>query len=240
MHKTPIAFILPLISAAALAATTASTTGTTSPPTPTLKVVPLAPASGSGRTQGCVLLRYDVSASGVPENIRILGSAPDHVLDRAAVAVLGRWRYAPAMRDGRPVEAHGLIRMLMFRAPDSKKVPPYPLCSNDRAKGAAGAPPSMPKRVNLDVTRPLVTQTYTAPYDNHVGTLSGKVTMRFCVDTHGRTTNVRVVHSVHGEMFDAAALSYMRASLFKPHMLDGFPVTACGITQTIAFRPAKR
>jgi hypothetical protein len=35
------------------------------------------------------------------------------------------------------------------------------------------------------------------------------------------------------------ALGIIRAALFKPHEMQGYPVTACGITQPIVFEAAR-
>ncbi|MGH8427895.1 MAG: energy transducer TonB [Gammaproteobacteria bacterium] len=233
-----------LVSTIACAGTApAPVAATAIPPLLKEKVVPFAPASGSEWTEGCVLLRYDVSNAGVPVNIRILASAPDHVLERSAVSALEQWRYQPSMRNGQPVVAHDLQQLLLFDTPGSASPPPYALCGGSRsgqAEPAQPRPAGLPAQLNLDVTRPAVMQTFTQPADSGYMPKKGNVTLRFCVNAQGHTENIHIVHSVPYGVFDQMALGIIRAALFKPHELQGYPVTACGITQPIVFEAAHR
>jgi protein TonB len=54
---------------------------------------------------GTVLLRVHVGPDGAPAGIDLVQGSGSHSLDRAAVEAVRRWRFAPAMRDGQPVEA---------------------------------------------------------------------------------------------------------------------------------------
>jgi TonB family protein len=49
-----------------------------------------------------VLLAYTIGEYGVPRDIQVLES-PDEVFARHAILAVREWRYAPAIRDGRPV-----------------------------------------------------------------------------------------------------------------------------------------
>ena len=51
---------------------------------------------------GTVLLRVDVGPDGVPTSVGISRSSRSRDLDRAAVEAVQRWRFRPAMADGRP------------------------------------------------------------------------------------------------------------------------------------------
>ena len=55
------------------------------------------------RQQGTVLLRVHVDARGNPGDIDVVAGSGSRSLDRAAVEAVGRWRFAPATRDGEPV-----------------------------------------------------------------------------------------------------------------------------------------
>ncbi|MGH8271844.1 MAG: energy transducer TonB family protein, partial [Gammaproteobacteria bacterium] len=130
-----------------------------------------------------------------------------------------------------------------YRGPDcggkSENLIVYALAARIESKPPPQRPADLPDRVNLGITRPPVTQTFAAPYNNHAWLASGSVTMRFCVNEQGHTENLRLLHSTNGGVYDKVAMGYMHAALFKPHTVRGWPVTACGITQTIIFRPAK-
>ena len=52
---------------------------------------------------GVVLLRVDVGPDGIPTSVGIVRSSRSRDLDRAAVAAVERWRFRPALADGRPV-----------------------------------------------------------------------------------------------------------------------------------------
>lgn len=105
------------------------------------------------------------------------------------------------------------------------------------AAGAGAAATAAPRTVMLNITRPAVTQTYLA----EPGGLArpGRVTIRFCVDRAGNTKHLVVVRSTPAHAFDGMALAIMRAATFEPHRIDGVPVAACGITQTIEFKPVR-
>lgn len=53
---------------------------------------------------GTVVLRVHVGTDGEPEGIDLVTGSGSRSLDRAAVEAVRRWRFEPAMRDGRPVE----------------------------------------------------------------------------------------------------------------------------------------
>lgn len=60
--------------------------------------------------QGTVLLRVVVDENGRPVEVSIAGSSGHRVLDRAArEQVLRKWRFVPAMQDGRAVRAVGTV-----------------------------------------------------------------------------------------------------------------------------------
>lgn len=54
---------------------------------------------------GTVLLRVHVGTDGAPDGIDLVQGSGSRDLDRAAVEGVRRWRFAPAMRNGQPVEA---------------------------------------------------------------------------------------------------------------------------------------
>lgn len=55
-----------------------------------------------GGVGGTVLLRVDVGPDGIPTSVGISRSSRSRDLDRAAVEAVQRWRFRPAMADGRP------------------------------------------------------------------------------------------------------------------------------------------
>lgn len=53
---------------------------------------------------GCVRLNFSVDAHGLPEDIEVWSHYPSGALDKVAADGLARWRFHPAMQDGRAVE----------------------------------------------------------------------------------------------------------------------------------------
>lgn len=52
--------------------------------------------------EGTVMVRVDVGPDGVPTSVGISRSSRSRELDRAAIEAVERWRFRPAMADGRP------------------------------------------------------------------------------------------------------------------------------------------
>ena len=60
--------------------------------------------------EGSVLLQVTVDAEGAPIHVAIARSSGHHELDIAARRqVQSRWRFKPALQDGHPVQAIGLV-----------------------------------------------------------------------------------------------------------------------------------
>lgn len=62
-------------------------------------------------TSGWVDLEFIVRTDGSTSNARVINSAPAEVFDRAALDAIGKWRFEPVLRDGRPVEQRARLRM---------------------------------------------------------------------------------------------------------------------------------
>ncbi|MFI4879910.1 MAG: TonB family protein [Steroidobacterales bacterium] len=56
------------------------------------------------RISGSVLLTYTVDTSGVTRDVHVIEATPPGVFDNAAVSAVRRWRYAPMVVNGVPVE----------------------------------------------------------------------------------------------------------------------------------------
>jgi protein TonB len=76
---------------------------------------PVYPHRAAARgVEGFVDLRFDVSASGVPQNIQVTYADPQGVFDRSAVDAVARWRFQPQMVDGKPAPFEGLSKRIRF------------------------------------------------------------------------------------------------------------------------------
>lgn len=65
------------------------------------RITPPYPASAPAGTSGSVTLGFDVDASGVPSDVKVLKSTPPGVFDSAAVLAVEQWYLEPL--DGTPV-----------------------------------------------------------------------------------------------------------------------------------------
>lgn len=61
------------------------------------------PAAFRAREEGTVVVRVDVDAGGNPTGASVETSSRSRDLDRAAVEAVKKWRFEPAIKDGKPV-----------------------------------------------------------------------------------------------------------------------------------------
>ena len=88
-------------------------------PVPVVRVNPQYPPRAAERgTEGWVELRFSISASGTVEDAEVTKSHPGKVFDRAALRAVRRWKYNPKIKDGNPVERHGITVRLEFKLQD--------------------------------------------------------------------------------------------------------------------------
>ncbi len=78
----------------------------TSEPIATFKVTPTyPPIAKKRRAEGWVELQFMVDATGMPKHVEVIRAEPAGMFDRAAAQALTRWKFKPAERGGKPVEA---------------------------------------------------------------------------------------------------------------------------------------
>jgi TonB family protein len=68
---------------------------------------------------GWVELEFTVAKDGTVQDVVVAQSEPRRIFDNAAVTAMKRYRYAPVLRDGQPVEQRARLRM-RFTAQDSR------------------------------------------------------------------------------------------------------------------------
>jgi periplasmic protein TonB len=81
-------------------------------PQPLVRILPDYPPNGRG--DGWVLVRFNISPAGTVTNAAIVDAKPRGMFDRNALRAIERWRYRPAVVDGRAVERRGLQVRLVF------------------------------------------------------------------------------------------------------------------------------
>jgi TonB family protein len=81
-------------------------------PQPLVRILPDYPPNGRG--DGWVLLRFNISPAGTVTDAAIIDAKPRGIFDKNALRAIERWRYRPAVVDGRAVERRGLQVRLVF------------------------------------------------------------------------------------------------------------------------------
>ncbi len=61
--------------------------------------------------EGTVSLRALVRADGAVRDVEVVSSSGSEVLDRTAVETVLRWHFAPATRDGVPIDAYVTLKI---------------------------------------------------------------------------------------------------------------------------------
>ncbi|MBM4382756.1 MAG: energy transducer TonB [Deltaproteobacteria bacterium] len=79
---------------------------------PIVRVLPDYPPNGRG--DGWVLVQFDITKVGSVANARVVDASPRGVFEKNALKAIERWRYRPAVMDGRAVERRGLRVRLSF------------------------------------------------------------------------------------------------------------------------------
>lgn len=84
-------------------------------PIPSVRVEPTYPQAALRRgIEGFVDIMFDISSKGSTENIRIVGSQPQGVFDKAAIKAIARWKFQPANLDGTSVATYDQVTRLRF------------------------------------------------------------------------------------------------------------------------------
>jgi TonB family protein len=81
-------------------------------PQPIVRIPPEVPPNARG--DGWVLVQFDVSETGTVVNARVLAAEPEGVFEKSALRAIERWRYRPAVIDGRAAPRRGLRVKLSF------------------------------------------------------------------------------------------------------------------------------
>jgi TonB family protein len=80
---------------------------------PLVRIAPDNPSNTSAAADGEVVLEFTIAVTGTTKDIVVVtSSAPE--LEAPAVSALMRWRYAPLVENGVPVERHAVRTMIRF------------------------------------------------------------------------------------------------------------------------------
>ncbi len=91
-------------------------------PLPIVRVEPIYPQIANSQImEGSVTLSYTVTSSGTVTDVEIVERFPKDIsiFDEASIEALQKWKYVPAVIDGKPAEVKGMITTLTFKLADS-------------------------------------------------------------------------------------------------------------------------
>jgi TonB family protein len=69
------------------------------------------PKAQSAKIDGWVELDFTVAETGQVSDVSVLNGSPTGVFDEAAIKAVTQWRYAPVLRDGKPVPVRSRVRI---------------------------------------------------------------------------------------------------------------------------------
>jgi len=90
-----------------------------SQPVPIVRIQPHYPQPAlNDRTEGWVKLKFTITAKGSVENAEVVAAEPPGVFDRAAIRAILKFKFKPAMKDGKPVSMVA-TQTIEFALPDN-------------------------------------------------------------------------------------------------------------------------
>jgi TonB family protein len=165
-----------------------------------------------------------VDEQGVVKDARVVKEGAAE-LDRAAVAILSKWRFRPGRKDGRPV-ASRLVVPVVFSIPDGEPSGPF-------------AAPALVPVEELD-RMPMVRYQEAPAYppDLRRRGIGGEVLVEFVIDERGLVRMPRVLRAPHEALGEAAEVAVAQWTFF-PGMKNGRAV-ATRLQVPIEFSPSAR
>ncbi len=160
-------------------------------------------------TEQTVIVAYDVSRRGLPENVRVRETS-DPCFDDTAVAAVRSWVFEPRRVDGKARQQQDLETTFKFAVDAEITLETFD------ARPIKRVPPEFPNWCG-GFTR--------AEY---------RVVVEFDVTEEGRTSNIEVIESTRS-CFEAAAVKSVRKWRYRPKYVDGKPVARPGVVTQIVF-----
>jgi len=75
--------------------------------------------------EGEVVVRYDVTTSGVVVNAYVVASSPPHLFDEAALVAVRSWKFNPTQENGEMRSTEGIESKVVFRLQGTQKYDGY-------------------------------------------------------------------------------------------------------------------
>ncbi len=194
-------------------------------PVPLLQPKPaLPPGVSASPPPAPVEVAVVVNAAGEVSEAKVVKE--DRVeMDKAAVAILAKWRFRPGRKDGRPV-ASRLVVPVAFSLPDAADAGPF-------------AAPAIVPVGELD-RAPMVRyqEAPVYPPDLRRRGIGGEVLVEFVIDERGIVRAPRVLRAPHEALGEAAEVAVAQWTFF-PGVKNGRAV-ATRLQVPIEFNPAPR
>lgn len=171
------------------------------------KAAPEYPAEAKAKgIQGKVIISSRVEIDGTVSGQKVTSSSGSPLLDAAALAAAGKYRFKPAVQDGKPVTV-----WVSFAV--------------DFALEAKSETPSPETFRSVDNEPEIIKQIEPAyPAGAYADKITGKVFVQLFVDVSGKVTQAKVSQSSGNQLLDDAAVEAGRKFEFKPATKDGHPV----------------
>ena len=164
--------------------------------------------------EGTVELEAVIDTRGRPREIRVV-KLLERTLDENARAALGKWRFAPARKDGKPVDYRLQVSMTF-----------------DRRNGHRGP---VCEKGDTTIVNPSVVKDVKPQYTVNAMTAKarGRVELEGIVETDGMVSSIRMTEGLHPDL-NAASFAAFMAMRFKPATRGGVPI-ACRVTIEYTF-----
>jgi len=181
-----------------------------------------------------VVLGLVIDEQGVPTEIKVLKSG-NEVLSTATIDAVSRWRWEPAMMNGKPVSIRWTVTVLWGDKEATQQ--------GDGSTGGLAAPVAANPEGGIypmgSIEAPkLITQVNPVyPEEARQKGLKGRVVLEIVINPKGETTQVKIVKS-DNEIFNASAKEAVAQWRYESPMHDGKPVSVRWII-TINYVPTK-
>jgi TonB family protein len=166
--------------------------------------------------EGKVTVSLRVEIDGTVSNPKVTSSSGSSLLDQAALAMAGKYRFKPALQDGKPV-AVWVSFVVKFSLDENKTTAP------SESFIAVDEEPEIIKQVEP-----------TYPPEAVAAKIEGKVFIHLFVNADGKVTQSKVAKSSGNKLLDDAALEAGRKYEFKPARQGDRPV-AVWVSMPVVF-----
>ncbi|NVJ69242.1 MAG: energy transducer TonB [Alphaproteobacteria bacterium] len=178
----------------------------------------------SKRLEGHVKALFDITKDGKVENIRIVESVPNDLMDYSVTRALGRWEYFMYHKDGYPMPRKDVPVTFTFGEEQEQT------CTHS-------ALPERPSTLG-DPADPYLAlkQCFKLMMPQAARRDEGAVTLSYDITADGDVENAKILTSPEGGDFDQEALNAVKRWHYHPFIKVGKPVARKNMEVTLYFR----